>query len=165
MVYDHGIPNFAKVDVGIYRSGQITSMEGWQYLKQATGGKRIHVIKLNYNNEGSDGLAIGLGYDVHVLSIQPQGDKDVFNDLIGAFIRPDNDVVLEAVALLMGADADDVWLVHCTHGQDRTGYVIGKFRVLAQDWSKARAYKEMLKYHFHPELLGLQSAWESLRGN
>ncbi len=33
--------------------------------------------------------------------------------------------------------------VHCDHGYDRTGFVIGAYRVLVQEWTPERAYEEM----------------------
>lgn len=32
--------------------------------------------------------------------------------------------------------------VHCKHGQDRTGYVIAAYRMLAQGWTFKQAYQE-----------------------
>lgn len=38
--------------------------------------------------------------------------------------------------------------VHCAHGSDRTGYLVGLWRVKHDHWSWARAAAEMLKYGF-----------------
>lgn len=164
MVMTHGIPNFATVGNGIYRSGQITTREGWDYLRTVVGPTaRIHVIKLNYANEGSDEIAVALGIDVRELPIQPQGDQDLWDDLKSAFARPAMPTVLAAEALLATATPQDVWLVHCTHGQDRTGLVIGIHRVLHEHWSKDEAYTEMRAHHFHPELHGVHETWEDFK--
>jgi protein tyrosine/serine phosphatase len=50
--------------------------------------------------------------------------------------------------------------VHCTHGQDRTGLIIGLYR-LNEGWTKDAAYKEMLVHHFHSSLHGLHEYWEN----
>jgi protein tyrosine/serine phosphatase len=55
-------------------------------------------------------------------------------------------------------------LVHCTHGQDRTGWVVGAYRVLYEGVSKSVAYDEMLKHNFHEVLHGLHEAWEDFDG-
>lgn len=162
-VMTHGVPNLARVDGGVWRSGQISTAEGWNYLLAATHAKRLHVIKLNFDNEGSDALAVNLGIDVHVISIQPQGDQDLWDDIEGAFAQPDPMLIDKAEELLSGATTDDVWLVHCTHGQDRTGLVIGRHRVLHDGWTKDAAYAEMLLNHFHPELHGVHEAWENFK--
>lgn len=39
-------------------------------------------------------------------------------------------------------------LIHCTHGADRTGAVIGRFRLEEQDENKDDIYKEALKFGF-----------------
>ena len=49
--------------------------------------------------------------------------------------------------------------VHCEHGQDRTGLIIGAYRVRVQRWSKSQAYQEMKAHGFHPLLHGLYSSW------
>ncbi len=163
MDYDHGVPNLDQVDVGVWRSGQISTQAGWDWVKLKTHAKRLHVIKLNLDTEGSDALAVAAGIDVHVLAIQPEGDQGVWDDLKSVFKQPDPAIVAQAEALLATATVDDVWLVHCTHGQDRTGYVIGVYRVLQGHWTKAVAYQEMLAHHFHPELHGVHEAWEDFQ--
>jgi tyrosine-protein phosphatase SIW14 len=50
--------------------------------------------------------------------------------------------------------------VHCTHGQDRTGLVVGLYRTIHDGWTKTDAYREMLQLGFHPELRGLREFWE-----
>jgi len=46
-------------------------------------------------------------------------------------------------------------LVHCEHGQDRTGLVIGLHRVIADRWAAQKAHDEMLQYGFHTILVPL----------
>lgn len=166
MVYTHGVPNLAEVDPGIYRSGQISDAGGWAEIVSLAHGRHVHIIKLNYDNEGSDALALNLGFEVVYAPIQPQGDQDAWNDAIGTVERPDEARVELAEAVLAQCYAHpdtDFCLVHCTHGQDRTGYVVGKHRVLHETWTKDRAFREMLDHHFHWELVGLMVAWEAFR--
>ena len=160
MAYTHGVPNLAAVDGNVYRSGQITTQEGWAHVVELARGRHVHVIKLNFDNEGSDTLGIAAGAIVHDLAIQPEGDQDVIDDVRSVFRQPDPAKVDDAIALLRSARPDELWLVHCTHGQDRTGYVIGRYRVLVEHWTKDAAYKEMLAHDFHPELHGVREAWE-----
>ncbi len=46
--------------------------------------------------------------------------------------------------------------VHCRHGQDRTGLVVGLERVFVEGWDPADAYAEMLSHGFHTYFLGLK---------
>jgi hypothetical protein len=160
MVYNQGVPNLYKVNAGVWRSGQITTVDGWEYVKAVTQAKQLHVIKLNFESEGSDELATKMGIDVHYLPIQPAGDQGFWRDIADVFETPDMRVVEIAIALLEYATPDDVWLVHCTHGQDRTGFVIGVYRVLVDHWTPDAAYAEMLAHDFHYELPALEWAWE-----
>jgi hypothetical protein len=155
------LSNLYQVKPGLWRSGQPTTAEQWAQLK-AMGVRRV--IKLNFGTEGSDDGARAAGLIVHELSIQPDGDTDIFDAIGNVFQRPDPARLAEAQSIL-GLD----WvrggiLVHCTHGQDRTGFVLGQYRVLVDGWSKSRAYGEMLQYGFHPLLHGLQEAWEDWKG-
>jgi protein tyrosine/serine phosphatase len=45
--------------------------------------------------------------------------------------------------------------LHCKHGHDRTGLVVGLYRVFDEGWTPQQAYSEMLAHGFHPLLLGL----------
>jgi protein tyrosine/serine phosphatase len=155
--YASGVPNLVEVRPGLWRSGQPTSQEQWEYLK-SLGIRRV--VKLNFSSEGSDDGAILAGLEVHVFSIQPAGDADIFDAIANTFIRPDPDLLERANQVI--AENSGV-LVHCTHGWDRTGLVIGRSRVLLEHWSKDRAYEEMLKRGFHPLLRGLSETWEDFR--
>ena len=159
----HGVPNLAQVDANVWRSGQIATAEGWNYVAELAAGRKIHVVKLNFEAEGSDKVAVDRGWDVHYLPIQPEGDVGVWDDVENAWKRPDARVVAtidQVLAAASSTGATDFYLVHCTHGQDRTGFVIGRHRVLHEGWTKSRAWREMLEHHFHWELHGIADAWE-----
>jgi protein tyrosine/serine phosphatase len=153
---NHGIPNLTVVEPGVWRSGQPTTIEQWNYLK-SLGVHRV--VKLNFASEGSDSLAESIGLEVVTLSMQPEGDKDILDNIKNTFVRPDPVVLGAAVEAI---DPRIGTLVHCTHGQDRTGLVIGTYRALMLKWTKDEAYKEMLLRGFHPELHGLHETWEGL---
>lgn len=112
-------------------------------------------------------MAVALGFDVAYLPIQPEGDQDVFSDLLGTVKRPDPTNIEAAereLAWCLAYPVTDMCLVHCTHGQDRTGLVVGVHRVEHDGWSKESAFREMLAHHFHWELVGLMIAWEQQPG-
>jgi protein tyrosine/serine phosphatase len=48
--------------------------------------------------------------------------------------------------------------VHCAHGSDRTGCMVGIWRVSRDHWSYEQAYKEMRKYYFGPQYKQLAEA-------
>jgi hypothetical protein len=138
-----GIPNFSFVNPGAFRGGQPQGL-AWNWLKDEAVVTRI--VKLNLESEASDQPARDLGLEVVYKPI------DLAEQII---FKPNYDDVLAAVnAIAPGT------FVHCEHGQDRTGLVIGCYRYWKQGWQKADAYAEMLQQGFHPELLGLTLFWE-----
>lgn len=55
--------------------------------------------------------------------------------------------------------------VHCRQGADRTGTVVGIYRMLVQGWSFDKTYSEMRTHHFKPWLLSMKhtvAAWEPI---
>jgi len=139
---DHGIPHFAEVAPGIYRGGQ-PSPAGWAYL--ASLGVKYDV-KLNTTNEGSDAEAARLGIAVKTFPIQLSEQT---------FSKP-NRTNLWAAARSIQPHT----FIHCSHGQDRTGLVVGIYRVTVLGQSKSAAYAEMREHGFHPVLRGLYRAWK-----
>lgn len=142
MTIDHGIPNLFAVEQNILRGGQPSSA-GWDYLK-AQG--IVTVIKLNTEEEGSDNYAASIGLAVHKFPI-PWWRQVIW--------RPAQADLVAAVKLMRPNS-----YTHCEHGCDRTGLIVGCFR-LSQGWTKEDAYAEMLAHYFHPVLQGLQGRWNS----
>jgi tyrosine-protein phosphatase SIW14 len=139
----HGIPNLAQVEAGVWRGGQ-PDFEGWQYLK-SLGIKRD--LKLNTIREASDALAISNGMEIIYLPINLE------QMTIG---KPDPDKLNAAIAAIK----PDGTYIHCERGQDRTGLIVGAYRVKIEQWTKENAYQEMLTHGFHPILRGLCWSWE-----
>ena len=142
MTITSGIPNLFAVDQDILRGGQ-PSADGWSYLKSQG---ITDVVKLNEESEASDAVAISMGMVVHYFPI-PWWRQMIW--------RPKQSDLVSAVALVKPHT-----FIHCEHGQDRTGLVVGCFR-LKQGWTKTDAYAEMLAHEFHPALQGLQGRWNS----
>jgi tyrosine-protein phosphatase SIW14 len=139
----HGIPNLAQVEPGVWRGGQ-PDFEGWQYLK-SLGIKRD--LKLNIIHGASDALAISNGMQVIYLPIN-------FEQMtIG---KPDPNKLNAAIAAI----EPDGTYIHCERGQDRTGLIVGAYRVKVEHWTKENAYQEMLTHGFHPILRGLCWSWQ-----
>ena len=55
-------------------------------------------------------------------------------------------------------------LVHCAHGMDRTGFMIGAYRILVEDWDFDRTFREMLSYGFHAILLEFVDTLRAMAG-
>jgi protein tyrosine/serine phosphatase len=48
--------------------------------------------------------------------------------------------------------------LHCAHGSDRTGCMVGIWRVTHDGWTYDKAYKEMRQYWFNPKFENLSGA-------
>lgn len=139
----HGIPHFAQVEPGVWRGGQ-PNQEGWDYLK-SLGVKRV--VKLNTGGVKSDGQGFSNGMEIVYLPI---------SFLDQTFGKPDPARLDAAISAI----EPNGTFVHCQHGQDRTGLVIGAYRVRSNHWTKHAAYEEMVSHGFHPILRGLYWAWQ-----
>lgn len=73
---------------------------------------------------------------------------------LSGFFAPKHDVMQQIEVILEDPTAYPVY-VHCEHGHDRTGLVIGQYRVHKDGWTKSQAWDEMLKMGYHEVLLGL----------
>jgi len=137
------IPNFRQVSPGVYRGGQPSSTNGWAYLKSLGV---TNVVKLNLYREGDDTDASMARITVNNFPIDLEHQT---------LVKPSSLLVSNAVAAIQPGT-----YVHCQHGQDRTGLVIGCYRVWRQGWTKDAARKEMLADGFHKTLHGLNDYWE-----
>lgn len=61
---------------------------------------------------------------------------------------PADEEIDEILRLLKDPNNFPIFL-HCKHGEDRTGMVMGIYRVLVDGWSRQAAYEEMLELGFH----------------
>ena len=139
----HGVINLFAVEQNILRGGQPTA-EGWSWLKSEG---ITDVIKLDTEGESSDAIAGSMGMTVHRFPI-PWWQQ--------VLLRPPQSLLVAAVACIKGN-----MFIHCEHGQDRTGLIVGCFR-LSQGWTKSDAYAEMLEHGFHENLLGgLKGRWNT----
>jgi tyrosine-protein phosphatase SIW14 len=142
----HGIPNFRQVDKNVYRGGQPT-VAGWYYLK-SIGIK--NVVKLNDYSEGSsDNIATDMGMKVYCFPIT------LTQQTIG---EPDKYQLMAAAAF--STPVTGPVFIHCTHGQDRTGLLVGIYRCDIDHWPKQKAEREMIQNGFHVWLRGLYWSWQ-----
>lgn len=54
--------------------------------------------------------------------------------------------------------------IHCKEGRDRTGTIVGIYRVLDQEWKPEAAYQEMLDYGFHPYMIFMRHFFDLKTG-
>ena len=139
----NGVPNFAQVEAGLYRGGQ-PDEQGWQFLRSLGV---TNVVKLN--REDADATPAGMS--VHFIPLPPA-------TIWEAFRQPGSNEVWQAVqAMQLGGT-----YVHCRHGRDRTGLVVGCYRVWIGGWSESAAAREMGALGYRWWIPGLAAFWKSV---
>lgn len=71
---------------------------------------------------------------------------------------------INEILKIMTDKAQTPVFVHCEKGEDRTGMVIGLYRVLVQKWAPEDAWNEMLKFGYHPKFGALTRYFEKHTG-
>ena len=136
------LPNFHAVGPGIWR-GAAPSEAGLRHLK-AMGVKTVIDLRIAPKTVRKEGVyAQSLGFRWINL---PMGSDP-----------PTPKQVATLLATLSRAPGESVF-VHCQHGADRTGCMLGIYRVTRQGWAFPRAYAEMRQDGFDPRWGRLREA-------
>jgi tyrosine-protein phosphatase SIW14 len=124
-----GLSNFASVSPVLYRGAQPTA-EGFREL-QKLGIKTV----VNLRSMHCDAGMIA-GTDLRYFRIPCSAwgvDRAQFRQFMAIVNDPANQPVF----------------VHCQHGSDRTGFVVGGYRITEQRWDAQSAVSELDTYGFH----------------
>ena len=148
--------NFSQVREGLYRGGHpsATQLDGLRARGVGTIvdleiGDFVEAYPWDISAEERDANARGFTFIRKPMSaFEPAASTRFDNQM--------NDII----DILRSADAAHPVYVHCLHGQDRTGLVIGLERVLVEGAAPADAYAEMLGIGFHPAFVGLNHYFE-----
>jgi len=157
--------NFHKVRAGLYRGGH-PNTAGVAYLKKIgiktivdlEVGDFIEAMPWDISQELADAKKDGIKVIRHPMSaLEPALSSDssiaaIFDHMIDTMMTQLDDTSLMPI------------YVHCAHGQDRTGLVIGLERVIDEGWTPKAAHDEMLKLGFHMEFVGLNHYFEEKTG-
>lgn len=146
-IKDPDLPNFHKVHSFLYRGGEPS--EGGLGMLSRAGVKTI----IDLRNPGEKKIPeaelahkLGMEYIALPMSSEAPTGKQVktFLDKVEAAKRAEQS----------GMSNSKIFL-HCAHGSDRTGCLIGIWRVSQDGYSYEEAYKEMRKYYFTPKFTKL----------
>lgn len=125
-----GLTNFGQVSDTLSRGAQPTA-KGFATLK-ARGVRTV----VNLRAEASDrALLTGAGLRYLEISCNPWNMKD--------------EQVVEFLKVVRDPKNQPVF-VHCALGADRTGMMVGAYRMLEQNRSSDDAIKELFQFGFHP---------------
>ena len=139
--FDSQIANFDKVSASLCR-GAKPSPSGIQHLHES-GIKTIVDLRRNDSdsqNERKLAKCYGLNY-FHL----PMG-----------YASPSATTILTFLDVVCNPKYQPVF-VHCRQGADRTGTLVGIYRLLVQGWSWDETYKDMRNHNFKPWLVGLKN--------
>lgn len=136
-----GVPNFAVVAENIYRGAAPTN-EGLKNLK-ALGVRTIIDLRIEKKALDEQKIAEKMGFTWINLRM---GREAPTQKQVDTFLHT------------LSFAADEPVFVHCQHGADRTGAMIGIYRVQIEGWSFADTWKEMRKFGFKPYLDELKAA-------
>jgi tyrosine-protein phosphatase SIW14 len=151
------LANFVAVKPGLYRGGH-PDAAGLTYLK-SVGVKRIVNLEVGdfieafpwvISKELDEAQARGITEIRYPMSAFEPAVSDEFDRHID-----------EILAILQTATPDDGIYVHCKHGQDRTGLVMGLERVIGDGWQPKDAHDEMVRIGFHAAFHGLEEYYEN----
>lgn len=143
VIPDPGNPvnRFYEVDAGVYRGAR---PDGAALTYLASTLKVRTVLDLE-NDNGAISAERPMA--------EVQGMRFVSIPLSG--FLPPSDADIHAALSLLGDRANYPVFVHCHYGEDRTGLVIGLYRVFNDHWTPADAYREMKNDGFHSMLVPL----------
>ena len=138
------LPNFHQVHPFLYRGGE-PSQQGVRKLHEMGIRTVIDLRAVTKNSRAERALAESLGMKYIQL---PMTSAPPTKSQVDTFLA-------QADAAKVGGPK--VFL-HCQHGSDRTGSMVGIYRVTRDGWTYDQAYKEMRKYWFTPKFLRLSGA-------
>ena len=136
------LPNFAVVGPGIYR-GAAPTAKGLAELKKLGVA---HVIDLRIERKGQDEEAAAakrLGLERTRIRMGREA--------------PTKSQVKEFMDIIRQAKAKPVF-IHCQHGADRTGAMVGIYRAVDCGWKFDDIWKEMRRYGFKTYLAELKDS-------
>ncbi len=147
-IFEH-LPNYQVVNEGLQRGGQPTE-RGFQILKDEGVKTILNLREESDNLAAEEALIKRLGLNYHSLVVSPFG-------------FPSAELIHKAISIITDESKQPVF-VHCLHGQDRTGMLIGIYRMVVEEWNLQDAYSEMLAMGFHAGFTNLKNTAESYHG-
>ena len=121
------IPKFAEVAPGFYRGGQ-PRQGGFERLKEI--GVKTVINLRGENDEEKEVESLGMKY-IHI----PMSALEHVSDA----------KIQKFFGVLKDSSNYPVF-VHCERGSDRTGFMVGVYRIAFEGWSAERAYQEARGY-------------------
>ena len=144
------IQKFAEVNADLYRGGRPSASD-------------LSILKSKYNIK----TIIDLEDQPSVMTIEQKNAEKIgihwIKEEMSATVVPGDSELADINKILTDPSYFPVY-VHCLHGEDRTGLVIGLYDVEVQKMNPAEAYQEMLSSGFHPKYTALDETFRNKTG-
>ncbi len=131
------LPNFHMVHPYLYRGGEPTAT-GMKQLEQKGVKTVIDLRAASFRTKAEAQQAEALGMKYINL---PMSAKAPTESQLSTFTK----------AVEEAQKNNEPVFLHCAHGSDRTGCLVGVWRVTHDGYNYQDAYKEMRKYYFGPQ--------------
>ncbi len=144
------IQNFAGVNANIYRGGRPSASD-------------LSILKSKYKIK----TIIDLEDQSSVMAVEQKNAEAIginwIKEEMSATVVPGDSELADINEILTDPSYFPIY-VHCLHGEDRTGLVIGLYDVEVQKMDPAVAYQEMLRSGFHPKYTALDETFRNKTG-
>ncbi len=130
----HDLPNFHAVTPGLFR-GAAPTLEGLQALRKM-GIKTVIDLRIAPKTVAKERAHLD-GMGLHFINLPMSGD-------------PPTEAEIQTFLKTVADPGQQPVFVHCQHGADRTGTMVGIYREHVAHWPFDRTYKEMRQYGFNP---------------
>ncbi len=157
------LPNFHQVHPFLYRGGEPTK-EGLKKIKEM-GVTTIFDLRNpgeKKYDEKQSAQDLGMRYISMPMNSKAPTAKQI-KRLMDEIDRAKSKV--EAEGSSTTNTTKEAVFVHCAHGSDRTGCMIGIWRVKRDGYDYDTAYQEMRKYWFTPKFTNLSGAVKTAASN
>jgi protein tyrosine/serine phosphatase len=148
-IFARALPNYLVIHPGLSRSGR-PDQDGLNFLRQR--GFRTIV------NIENDRKAV----EAEAAAAQRLGLK--FISIPMSWQHKPSDAQVNELLRLMKDPSLQPLIIHCKHGRDRTGLMVGLYRVFMDHWAPEKAYEEMLATGFRTNLKALDQAFRERTG-
>ena len=129
-----GIFNFGQVTPALFRGGQPTR-DGYRELKQM--GVEFVVSFRHERGENSLERRAVEALGMRFVSLPWHSWDTPADDQVSSFF------------VLLAANRQSKFFIHCQQGRDRTGVMVALYRVAVDHWCTESAVAEMKAYHYH----------------
>ncbi len=148
-------------------SNQVPILDFHQVTQHISRGARPHKIGLEALAKMGVKTILNIDNDKPEIADEAKNSQALGLRMISlpmsGFWKP-KDAQVEKILAVLRNPANYPLFIHCKHGHDRTGLIMGLYRIQEQNWPAQEAYAEMLKLGFHKQLVFLDHYFKQKTG-